>query len=97
MELIYEIVFEILFELIFDGSLEIGTSKKVPMPVRILAAIVFLIFAGGILTLLFLAALAVMQNSIVLGWIFILFDMFLAGCIIFSIWKKMKSSGHDNK
>lgn len=57
MEFTYEIVFEILFELIFDGSLEIGTSKKVPMPVRILAAIVFLIFAGGILTLLFFSCI----------------------------------------
>lgn len=39
-----ELIYEILFELIFDGNLEIGTSKKVPMPVRILAAIVFSIW-----------------------------------------------------
>ena len=33
-----EILLEFLFEIIVEGIIELGTKKKVPMPVRILAA-----------------------------------------------------------
>lgn len=43
-----EILFEILFEIIVEGCIEITWSKsKIPLPLRIIAAIVyFLIFFG---------------------------------------------------
>lgn len=42
-----EFLLELLFDIIVEGSIELGSSKKVPMPLRILAfCIVFLIFGG---------------------------------------------------
>lgn len=76
MEIFFEIFFELIFELIFEGSFEIGTSKKVSMPIRILAMIIFLIVVGGFLTLFLLIALQIMKNSAVLGWMVILLDFF---------------------
>lgn len=87
-----EFIFEILFELIFEGSLEIGTSKKVSMPVRILAMIVFLIVAGGILAVLLFIALAIMKESMIGGTLFILFDLFMLGCVIYAVWKRLKKN-----
>jgi len=85
-----ELIFEILFELIFEGSLEIGTSKKAPLFVRILAMAVFLIASGGVLILIFLIALVIMKKSTVGGWMLIIFDLFLLGCIIYAVGKNIK-------
>lgn len=46
-----EIIFEILFEIIVDGSLNTVSDKKIPLPLRILAAIVLLIVYGGLVYL----------------------------------------------
>lgn len=85
-----ELIFELLFELIFEGSLEIGTSKKVSMPIRIVIMTVFFIVVGGFVTLLLLIALSVMKSSVILGWLFILFDLFMFGGIMYAIWKRVK-------
>lgn len=99
MEFIFEIlaeaiefVFEILFELIFEGSLEIAAHKKIAMPFRILALLLFLLVSVGFLVILFMIAIEIMENtSVALGIIFIIFDVFLLGCIIYAIRKKMKN------
>lgn len=85
-----EFIFEILFEFIFEGSLEIGTSKKVPLPVRVLAMIFFVLMSGGFLALFLAIALEIMKNSTFLGWLLILFDLFMLGCIIYAVWKQVK-------
>lgn len=90
-----ELIFELLFELIFEGSLEIGTSKKVSMPIRIVVMTVFFIVVGGFLTLLLLIALSVMKSSVILGWLFILFDLFMFGGIMYAIWKRVKKKKFD--
>lgn len=47
MDDIIEGIFELIFEIIVEGSLEVGTSKKVPLPLRILAFILFVAIFGG--------------------------------------------------
>ena len=37
-----EILFEFLFEIIIEGSIELGSEKKVPIPLRILAVFIVL-------------------------------------------------------
>ena len=48
-----EFIIELLFEIIIEGSLELGTHHKVPMPLRILALLLFLsiygLLIGGII------------------------------------------------
>ena len=47
-----DLIMEILLELIFEGTLEMVTSKKIPMFIRLLAAVLLLAFYigfGGVL------------------------------------------------
>ena len=46
-----EFIMEFLFELIVEGSLEASSDKKVPLPVRIIAAIVLIVVYGGMIGL----------------------------------------------
>lgn len=52
-----DFIFELLFEIIVEGSVELSTHKKVPMPLRILAFAVcmgvFLLISGIILLMAF--------------------------------------------
>ena len=42
-----EFLLELLFEIIIEGSIELGSEKTVPMPLRILAAVIALtVFFG---------------------------------------------------
>ncbi len=43
-----DIIFGILFELIVEGSVGAVGDKKVPMPVRVLAALFLMLFFGGL-------------------------------------------------
>lgn len=85
-----EFIFEILYEIIFEGSLEIGTSKKAPILVRILAMAVFFAINGLFLAVFLLISLEIMKKSVVLGWMVILFDCFLLGCLVSTVRKKIK-------
>ena len=51
-----ELIFEILFELIVDGSLNADTDKKVPVIIRIIAAIILIVVYGGLIGLFFSGA-----------------------------------------
>ena len=46
-------IIEVVLELVLDGAIEAAGSKKVPMPIRILAAGIILVFALGLIGLLF--------------------------------------------
>lgn len=48
MDDIIEGIFEVIFEIIVEGSLEVGKNKKVPLPLRILALILFVAIFGGL-------------------------------------------------
>ena len=42
-----EFILELLFDIIIEGSIELGSEKKVPMPLRIIALlVVWIIFFG---------------------------------------------------
>lgn len=43
-----EFLFELLFEIVVEGSLELGSKKTVPMPLRVLAAVISLFVFFGI-------------------------------------------------
>ena len=47
-----ELILEILFDLIVEGSVEAVGEKKVPLVLRILAAIVLIVVFGGLVVVL---------------------------------------------
>lgn len=85
-----EILFEFVFSLVFEGSLEIFTDKKVGTPIRIVAAIIFLLIWGGIIIALLLAGLSAMNDNLAAGILFILVDFFMFFGMIYAVIKKYK-------
>lgn len=73
-------IIEVVLELVLDGAIEAAGSKKVPMPIRILAAGIILVFALGLIGLLFwvgmdssstgLMILAAVLLVVFGGWVF---------------------------
>ncbi len=51
-----EVIMEFFFELIVEGCLEASFEKKVPLPVRIIAAIVLIVIFGGLIGICFYSA-----------------------------------------
>ena len=85
-----EFLLELLLEIIMEGSIELGSAKSVPMPIRILAAvIVFSVFfgMGGVLVYMgcdaaqagdpgAAVALILVGAALLLGGIFVIVKMF---------------------
>lgn len=90
MEFIIELIGEIVFEIILEGSLELGTSKKVPMPLRILAAILVSAIYFGIITIIILVALDAMKTNPLLAWLLIILDALLAVGVVYTVVKKRR-------
>lgn len=61
-----EFLLELLFEIVIEGSVELGSEKKVPIPLRILAAfIVLTIFFGMGGVFIYMGYNATMENDTV--------------------------------
>lgn len=58
-----EFIFELIFEIIFEGTLELGSNKKVPMPLRILAFLVFVLIYGFIIVAIWTAGYDVLKDG----------------------------------
>ena len=43
-----DLILDFLFELVFDGIIYASTEKKVPLPLRILAILILVLFYGGL-------------------------------------------------
>ena len=89
-----EFAFEILFEFIVEGSLEIGTSKKVPMLVRIIALLGFVVVYGGFIGLLLIYGLqALRADLIAAGCLFIFVSVGLVAVCVYLFAKKFRENG----
>ena len=86
-----EFVLELLFEIIVEGSIELSTHKKVPMPLRVLAFIIcfglFGFIAGGI-SVIGINYLA--DNNIGGAIFFFVISLLLILCFIYVIHKAYK-------
>lgn len=87
-----EFIYELLFEVIVEGTLDIGTSRKVPVFFRILALIGFLAIYVGIVGLLLIYGVdALRSNDLFGGCLCILTAMVvLLGCIFLTVKKLRK-------
>lgn len=85
-----EILAEFLLDLVVEGSLELGTSRRVPMPVRILALLVFTVFWCAVIGVVLLAAVLVMKSfSVLLGLLLVLLDVLAVWKTVVTVRKKL--------
>lgn len=88
-----EFLFELIFEIIVEGSLELGTYRKVPMAIRVIAMLLFLAVYGGISVVIFVCGYIALQEKNILGGILFIvagFGIVLGG--IYEILKKLKEN-----
>lgn len=86
-----EFLFELLFEIIVEGAVEIGTSRKIPLPLRILAFLVILTIFGGIVVLLLMCGIdALWEGRKPAGILFLVMAIGLFFGSIYMVMKKMK-------
>ena len=72
MEILFEFLGEIFFELIFMGGEHAIKSNRTPMPIRILLAVLALLFFIAVIGLIIWAGIAVIMDGSVGGGIAIL-------------------------
>ena len=79
-----EIILDILFDLIIEGSMGAVGDKRVPMPLRIAAAAVLILFFGGIVTVLVFIGIKD-QN-----WIIAAVGVLIAVIVVAAVLKTMR-------
>lgn len=62
-----EEIFEFIFEMIIEGTVELAKSRHVPLPLRILAAVLVVGLYGGVIFLIVWAGLACFHNKEING------------------------------
>lgn len=85
-----DILFEFIFSLVFEGSLEVFADKKIGTPIRVIAALIFLLIWGGVMIAISFAAYSSMSNNVPAGVLFILIDLFMFFGVLYAIIKKYK-------
>ena len=93
-----EFIIELLFEIIVEGSLELGSHRKVPMPLRILALAVFGVIYGGLVFLLFASGIDAYQaGNLAAAVLLIVVSVgLLVGCV-YMIRKKFKENNEKKE
>jgi hypothetical protein len=79
-----ELILEILFDLIVEGSVEAVGEKKVPLVLRILAALVLIVVFGGLVGVLLYIGISEKN------WIVTAFGAIIAVFIGTAVWKTVK-------
>lgn len=62
-----EEIFEFIFEIIIEGTVELAKSRHVPLPLRILAALLVTALYGGVIFLVVWGGLACFNNADING------------------------------
>lgn len=88
MEDLLEVLFEGLIEFIFEGLTSASESKRVPIILRIFAALLVLLIFGGVSALMIVAGIALLKESSFFAGVF----MFVIASLvwIFAICKFVK-------
>lgn len=62
-----DVIFEFLFEIIFEGVIELAKSRRIPLPLRILAAVIIIALYGGIIFLIVWAGIGCFNSTDING------------------------------
>lgn len=89
-----DILFEFFLEIIVEGALAATSSRRVPMPLRILAAVLVVgVFGGAVFLIAFTGALLLRSedNMIALAVLMFLIAALVAGVLIWKVVKFYKN------
>lgn len=88
MEELLEALFEGLIEFIFEGLTSTSECKRVPILLRILAALLVLLLFGGVSGLMVFVGIMLLKENNIIAGIF----MFVIAALVwgFAVWKFVK-------
>ncbi len=93
-----ELLLELLFDLIVEGSIELGSEKTIPMPLRILAAIIVLaVFFGMGGLFAYMGYEATLGDDKGAAIMFFAVGVFIVFGGIFSIFKMFRKKAKTDK
>lgn len=93
-----EFLIELIFDIIFEGSLELSTSRRVPLPLRIFAALILLIVYGGIVVILGLLGVDALRGGKThIAFFFFVVDLFIIFLAVWAVRKKYKENNSGLK
>lgn len=58
-----EFAIELILEIVIEGTIELGISKKVPLPIRIIALLIFLAIYGTIIGVFAMVGIGIWQDG----------------------------------
>lgn len=86
-----EFLLELLFEIILEGTLELGTSRRVPVVIWILALLLILALFGGVAILIVIAGIHVLkQGDTLVGVLLLAAALLMALGSIYMVVKKIR-------
>lgn len=93
-----DVIFEFLFEIIFEGVIELAKSRRIPLPFRILAAVIIIALYGGIIFLIVWAGIGCFYSTDInggktLGVLLFIVAAGLTGAVIWQFIKVLRR--HD--
>lgn len=90
-----DFLFEIIVEIIIEGSLELGTNRKVPLFFRILALLIFLLIYGALIGLFALIGIGCWQEgNIAAAIVVFILDAIFTVFVVAMIRKKIKEKNN---
>lgn len=85
-----DFIIEFIVELLIEGSIEIGTNRKISKFVRYPLLILILIFYIVVIGIITFVGIELLSKNIILGIIFLLLALFLIFITIWAFRKKLK-------
>ena len=83
-----ELIFDILFELIAEGTISAVGDKKVPLPLRIIAAVIIVLIYGTILAVCLYVGISEKN------WIGFALAGLITVAIAMALWKTIRKHRH---
>lgn len=94
-----DVLFEFIFEILFEGTIELAKSRHVPLPLRILAAVVIIALYGGVIFLIVWAGIRCFNSTEINGGkaLGVLLIITAAGLKTAVVWQFMKALRRRDK
>lgn len=90
-----DFIIELILELLLEGSIELGTSKKISKYIRYPILILLLLFYLAIIGLVLFVGISALSESLIGGIILIVLNVFLVAATILGFRKKLKEKRKD--
>lgn len=91
-----EFILELIFDIIIEGSIELGSARKVPMPLRILALLVVLVFFGGLAVILIMVGYdAMVSGQVAVAILLYAVAVLLIGGVVYQTRKMFRARDEE--